>query len=332
MKTRLSYPSSSGRNTIAAYVYKPGAAQCARWGGRPRAVVQISHGMCEYLERYADFAGFLNDQGILVCGNDHLGHGDSVNSEEDYGYFAETDGWKCLVEDVHRLTLLMKADYPDTPYFLLGHSMGSFVARAYLSKYGDELSGAVIMGTSGTNRLAPLAYPLVTAMKKTRGDRYRSKAISGFAFGTYNAEFKPHRTEYDWISNDERVVDRYNADPRCTFLFTLSGFLDLYHMLDFISRREWAESVSAELPVLLLSGDMDPVGNHGRGVKEVHDRLAFAGLKDLIMKLYPDCRHELLNETNREQVYADILTWLNKRCMKTSGLNGAQKALGADGA
>ncbi len=331
------YPSSNGRNTIAYYVYEPGAgAPCGTSGPAagpetlgteadrpgagdgmrpaPRAVVQISHGMCEYLERYGDFAAYLNDRGILVCGNDHLGHGGSVDSGEDFGYFAERDGWRCLVEDAHRLTVRMKEEYPQTPYFLLGHSMGSFIARACISLYGDEYSGAVLMGTSGSNPLSSAAYPLVKAMSKTRGDRFRSRLVNDFAFGTYNAKFRPQKTEYDWLSNDEEQVERFRDDPRCNFVFTLGGFLDLYHLLRYISRRDWAREVPTDLPVLLLSGSMDPVGRYGKGVKEVHDRLAFAGSKDLIIRLYPGCRHELLNESGRVLVYEDIFRWLDRRC------------------
>lgn len=309
---RGTYASSNGKDTIVFYVFEP-EGQGGTAGEKPRAILQICHGMCEYLERYSSFAQFLNSHGILVCGNDHLGHGASAKGPEDFGYFAEKDGWKCLVEDVHTLEQQMRKEYPETPYFLMGHSMGSFVARAYLSQYGEGLSGALLLGTSGGNPLIPKAYPILEAMKKLRGPRWRSRLITNLAFGAYNRGLKPHRTEHDWISSDEEVVDRYNSDPRCTFLFTLSGFLDLFRLLEHISLREWAERVSVDLPILLLSGEMDPVGDRGKGVKAVHDRLAFAGVKDLIMRLYPGCRHELLNERNRRQVQEDILAWIEKR-------------------
>ena len=299
------YPSGNGKDTITYYVYRPKAA--------PRAVVQICHGMCEYLRRYDHFAAFLNDRGILVCGNDHLGHGSSAAAREDYGYFGEKEGWKHLVGDAHRLTLRTKEAYPDVPYFLMGHSMGSFITRACLSRYGNAFSGGILLGTSGTNRMAPLYYPGVRALARVRGGHYRSALISKLAFGTYNTRFKPHRTQFDWISRDEDIVARYNEDRRCNFLFTLNGFLDLYYLLDSVSGRKWAERVPVDLPVLLMSGGMDPVGRRGRGVKEVHDHLALAGLKDLIMKLYPGCRHELLNEANRDRVYEDIYRWIEKR-------------------
>lgn len=311
MKETNTFASSNGINTIRYYLFHPREEE--KSGQRPKAIVQISHGMCEFLERYEDFAQYLNHRGILVCGNDHLGHGASVSSPEDYGYFGPENGWICLMEDLHRLTEIVKQRYPGIPYFLLGHSMGSFVVRAYLSKYAQELSGAIIVGTSGTNPALPAAFPLTKAMIYKKGGRYRSRLINDLSFGTYNVKFRPHRTEYDWLSRDAAQVDIYRADPRCTFIFTLQGFWDLFSMLHFISRKEWAASVPVDLPIALLSGSMDPVGQYGKGVKQVHDRLAFAGVKDLIIRLYSGCRHEIINELNRETVYRDIAQWIEKR-------------------
>ncbi len=305
MKETGTFASSNGVNTIQYYVYHPETAA-------PRAIVQISHGMCEFIERYEDFALFLNEQGILVCGNDHLGHGASVRTPEEFGFFAEQDGWKHMVDDLRQLTVIMKQRYPGVPYFLLGHSMGSFLARVYLSWYAKELDGALIVGTSGPNPALPASFPITKAMIALKGNRYRSDMIRNIAFGTYNTKFKPHRTEHDWLSRDEQVVDTFEADPRCTFTFTLQGFLDLFSMLKFVSDKSWASMVPVDLPVILLSGAMDPVGQYGKGVKEVHDRLALAGIKDLIIKLYEGCRHEILNETNRETVYQDVLQWIEK--------------------
>lgn len=316
MKEKAKFASSNGVNTIQYYVYHPEKTEGRGLGeapDEPRAIVQISHGMCEFMERYEHFAEFLNEQGILVCGNDHLGHGASVDSPEDFGFFGEKDGWKCMVNDLHRLTVIMKERYPHTPYFLLGHSMGSFLARAYLSKYAYELSGALIVGTSGHNPALPAAFPITKAAILAKGKRYRSRRINDIAFGTYNVRFKPRRTEHDWLSRDEETVDTFEADPRCNFVFTLQGFWDLFSVLAFVSDKKWAQTVPVDLPVILLSGKMDPVGQYGKGVKEVHDRLALAGVKDLIIKLYSGCRHEILNETNRQTVYEDILKWINQR-------------------
>jgi len=322
MKETAKFASSNGVNTIQYYVYHPqedaseGAGllrRTARGPENPRAIVQISHGMCEFIERYEDFAAFLNKNGILVCGNDHLGHGSSVDSPEDFGFFGEKDGWKYMVNDLHRLTVIMKERYPDVPYFLLGHSMGSFLARAYLSKYSHELRGALIVGTSGTNPALPMAFPVTKSAIAAKGKRYRSHLINDIAFGTYNAKFKPKRTDHDWLTRDENTVDTFEADPRCSFVFTLQGFLDLFSVLKFVSDKKWAETIPVDLPVILLSGKMDPVGQYGKGVKEVHDRLAMAGVKDLIIRLYDGCRHEILNETNKETVYQDILKWIEKR-------------------
>ncbi|MBQ8590927.1 MAG: lysophospholipase [Firmicutes bacterium] len=311
MKETGRFTGSNGISTIQYYIYHP--QENTQVLEQPRAIVQISHGMCEFIERYEHFAEFLNEHGILVCGNDHAGHGASVNSMEDFGFFGEQDGWKHMVDDLRQLTVIVKKRYPGVPYFLLGHSMGSFLARVYLSWYAKELDGALIVGTSGPNPALPASFPITKAMIALKGKRYRSDMIRNIAFGTYNVKFKPKRTEHDWLSRDEKVVDTFEADPRCTFTFTLQGFLDLFSMLKFVSDKSWASMVPATLPVILLSGKMDPVGQYGKGVKEVHDRLAFAGVKDLKMQLYEGCRHEILNETNKETVYADVLDWIEKR-------------------
>lgn len=310
MKETARFTSSNGVNRIQYYVYYPKGKAPKE---TPRAIVQISHGMCEFMERYEGFSEFLTQNGMLVCGNDHLGHGSSVDSPEEFGFFGEKDGWKYMVNDLHRLTVIMKEKYPCVPYFLLGHSMGSFLVRAYLSRYSHELSGALIVGTSGTNPALPLSFPVTKSAIALKGKRYRSRLINDIAFGSYNVKFRPRRTDHDWLSRDEAVVDRFEADDRCGFIFTLQGFFDLFSVLQFVSDKKWTKTIPKDLPVILLSGKMDPVGRYGKGVREVHDRLALAGVKDLIIRLYEGCRHEILNETNKETVYQDILNWIEKR-------------------
>ena len=305
MKEIGTFAGSNGINTIQYYIYHPEVET-------PRAILQISHGMSEFIGRYEPFANFLTEHGILVCGNDHAGHGASINSPEDFGYFGESDGWKHLVDDLHQMTVIIKERYPGVPIFLLGHSMGSFLARVYISWYAKELDGVMIMGTSGPNPALPASFPITKAMILAKGQRYRSRMIHDISFGTYNIKFKPKRTEHDWLTRDEDIVDAYEADERCKFVFTLQGFWDLFSMLKFVSDKEWASMVPVDLPVFLLSGDMDPVGQYGKGVKVIHDRLALAGVKDLIIRLYPGGRHEILNETNKDVVYNDILAWLEK--------------------
>ncbi|MBR5001772.1 MAG: lysophospholipase [Firmicutes bacterium] len=309
MKEIGTFASCNGVDTIQYYVYTPEETSSGA-DFQPRAILQISHGMCEFIERYEGFAKFLAEQGIVVFGNDHLGHGSSVKSPEGFGFFAEENGWKHLVDDLRQMTVIMKQRYPGVPVFLLGHSMGSFLARIYISWYAKEIDGAIIMGTSGSNPALPASFPLVKSMIAFKGKRYRSELVRNIAFGTYNKKFKPQKTKNDWLSSDEGVVETYNKDPRCTFIFTLQGFLDLFSMLKFVTDKQWAQMVPANLPVFLVSGAVDPVGQYGKGVREVHDRLALAGVKDLRMKLYEGCRHEILNERNRETVYQDILRWI----------------------
>ncbi|WP_040198238.1 alpha/beta fold hydrolase [Candidatus Soleaferrea massiliensis] len=296
------FDSSNGTHKIHYYVYTPVQ--------EPRAVLQLSHGMCEYLERYEPFASFLTRNGVLLCGSDHLGHGKSAGSLENLGYFAEKDGWKCLVEDQYRLTQTIKAHYAGLPYFLFGHSMGSFIARAYLTKYASQLDGALICGTSGGEKLGGLGIALTGRIMRSKGPFYRSAKLQDLAFGQYNKRYEDAKTDFDWLTRDESIVHRYMHDPYCNFVFTASGFRDLFTLLKFVSRRRWAYAIPKDLPVLLLSGDMDPVGDYGRGVRKVYERLQKAGLDDVRLKLYPGARHEILNETNCKEVYADVLAWI----------------------
>lgn len=299
------YPSSNGRDTIAYYVYRP--------EGEPCAVLQISHGMCDYIERYEPFAEFLTEKGFVVCGNDHLGHGNSAGGPEDLGYFAEEKGWICLVKDMRRLTFLMKQELPGVPYFLLGHSMGSLASRVYIAKFGQELSGCILMGTCGKSPSSSMIAQVARMQRRQKGDRYRSSWIHSMAFGAYNARVKEHRSDYDWISTDNEVVDRFCEDPKCNFTFTLSAFFDLYALEQYVGRKGWAKEVPSTLPIYLVSGDMDPVGSYGKGVREVFKALNSAGGQDVSLKLYGSDRHELLNETDRDRVYDDLLHWMNKR-------------------
>ena len=304
-RTDESFLSSDGKNRIHYFVYRP--------SGQIKGVVQISHGMCEHIGRYEDFAAYLSKQGFAVYGHDHLGHGCSAPDKHDLGFFGEDFGWQHLVDDVYEITKIAKREYPMHKIFLIGHSMGSFIARLYFMKYGKNLSGLILSGTSGGNQLNNVGLVLTDFMIKTKGKRHRSKLLKKMMFGNYNKRYSEHRTENDWISRDNEIVDTYNADEYCTFTFTNAAVKDLLTMLKMISDDCWAESVPKEVPVFLLSGDMDPVGDYGKGVKKVYERLRNAGVKEVSLKLYPGGRHEMLNETNRSEVYADILSWLNEK-------------------
>ena len=303
------YPSSNGINQVSYRIYRP-------VGVSPRGVVQISHGMCEYIARYEEFIAFLCDNGWAVVGNDHIGHGDSVKSADELGYFAPQNGWDCLVEDVYILTAMMQKEFPHLPYYLLGHSMGSFIAREYLTRYGRELTGAVISGTSGPNPSAGVAIGLANMVARLKGEKYRSGMINHLAFGSYNRYIEPKRTPNDWLTRDEAIVDRYNADPLCTFVFTASGFKDLFTILSRVSSADWAKKLPPELPLLFISGEMDPVGQYGKGVEKVLEAVKMAGIRDVASIIYPQGRHEMLNEINRREVYHDVLDFLEKHIRK----------------
>ncbi|MEG1458201.1 MAG: alpha/beta hydrolase [Acetivibrio sp.] len=296
--------SSNDTNIVTYFIYKP--------KNIPKAILQISHGMCEYVERYEPFIDFMTGNDILVCGNDHIGHKNSVASKEDLGYFASKDGWTFLPKDVAQLTKSIKKFYPDLPVFLFGHSMGSFIARAYIAQFGSLVDGVILCGTSGSNPVLGIGKFIISMVKKFKGERYRSKFLDHLMFGQYNRKYAKVRTEKDWLTKDEAIVDAYLKDEYCTFLFTTSGFYDLSMLLGYVSSKIWYDSVPKDLPLYLISGDMDPVGNWGKGIEEVQENLKKENLKDFSCKLYPNYRHELLNEQNKEVVYEDILNWLTK--------------------
>ncbi|MBC8610011.1 lysophospholipase L2 [uncultured Ruminococcus sp.] len=304
---RSNFLSSNQKDRIAYYVF-----QADPLTQPPKAVIQISHGMCEYFLRYSDFASFLVDHGYAVCGNDHLGHGDSVPSDKYLGYFAPEKGWNYLVEDVHRLTVLMKGRFPNVPIILLGHSMGSFIARLYLDRYSQELAGCMIVGTNGGNPFTAVGISLAKQIKAVKGEFYRSDLLQKMMNAGFNSKYAEHYSIYDWLSRDKQVVDQFAADEKCGFTFTTSGFLDLFTMIQMISRSSWGENIRKDLPLYLFAGAADPVGGHGKGVEKVSRHLKQLGIRDVECKLYPEARHEVLNELNKQEVYQDCLDWLNR--------------------
>lgn len=305
-KKRLDFLSADGKNTVAAYWYHDEQV-------KPKAVLQISHGMCEYIARYDDFAEYLCWQGYAVFGNDHLGHGATSDGENGIdGYFGEKDGREYVLADLRTMNNIAHEKYPDLPVILFGHSMGSFYARAYAARWGESISGLVICGTGGPNPLAAVGLTLTTLIGKLKGQTYRSKLVNQMAFGAYLKQVPNAKTPYDWISRDEEIVGVYAADAKCTFVFTVSAFHELMAVLKSVSSLDWAKSLPRNLPVLVVAGDADPVGDYGKGVQTVHAWLKEAGIQNLSLKLYPGMRHEILNEIGRKEVYADIKDWLDK--------------------
>lgn len=301
-KELLTYRSYNDLADIKAKMFIP--------DNKPIAILQIAHGMVEFFDRYEDFANYLCLKGFLVVGNDHLGHGDSVNSKDEWGYFGE-DGNKTLIEDMYKLTSLTKQKYPDIPYFLLGHSMGSFYARQYLFEYGSNLNGAIIMGTGLEDLMVVKAGMLMCSLlAKFKGWKYRSSFVNNIAFGSYNKKFEPSRTKMDWLSKDENIVDWYINEPRCTFMFTLNGYYNMFKGISRLHDKSLLNNVPKDLPILFVSGKDDPVGAFGKGVEKSANTLKDVGVKNIDIKLYENDRHEILNELDRQVVYEDIYNWL----------------------
>lgn len=294
------FPSSDGEHQVHAVLWLPEE-------GSPKAVVQIVHGICEYALRYEDFALFLTGHGYAVAGSDHLGHGLTARGPEEYGYFTD---WFQLTRDVRTLRTRMGERFPGIPYFLLGHSMGSFQARTYLIDYPGTLDGCILSGTGQENALTVAFGKFVTSL----GDPHKvNKLFLNLSLGAYNKKFAPNRTTADWVSRDEALVDKYLADPLCNFRTTAGMNHAMMVGLQYIADKKNLAKMDPDTPVALFSGDADPVGGMGKGVRTVHGFFREAGCKDLTMKLYPGARHEILNEINREEAYADILGWLDAR-------------------
>lgn len=304
-KDRITYPSADGKNTVVAYIFTPAV-------GEIRAVLQLCHGMCEYILRYEPLAEYLCANGVAFAGNDHLGHGETAASADDLGYTVDA-GY--MVEDVRALTSILKERFGvDIPFVFAGHSMGSFIARTYLSRYGREgIDAAIIIGTAGPGAPTGAGKALAKLIGALRGDRHRSKLLKTIAFGSYTKRCPKGSPAAAWISRDEELVARYEADPFCNYLFTVRGYIDLFTLLGGVSKKSWADTVPKDLPILLMAGEEDPVGAYGRGVRAVSDRLLAAGVRDVTLKLYPGDRHEIHNEPDRQTVFADLLAYVQEK-------------------
>lgn len=300
IKDRFEYCGGS----LAYRIYEP--------EGEVRAVVQISHGMCEYVGRYENYAEHLCACGIVLAGNDHPGHGESAASSEDYGYFDKEDGVLLAVEGLAEMSKLLLARYEGKPLILLGHSMGSFLCRIYLTKYAENLAGAIIMGTAGPGAPTAAGISLANLIALFRGDRHRSKLLRSIQQSGYLKRCGKGADRCDWLTRDRSVVEAYNNDPFCNYIFTTSGYRDLFRMLEEVSDEFWATKVPTDLPILIISGEDDPVGAYGKGVMKVAGALTHAGARRLTTLLIPGARHEVLNETDRDQTYALIDKWIDE--------------------
>lgn len=300
MRTEHFYPSAGA-----------GKIRYCRWTPEtpPKAVVQIVHGIAEYVERYDHFATFLNSLGILVVAEDHMGHG---KSGEVRGYFH--GGWFTAVEDTYTLTKMLRHEYPQIPMFIFGHSMGSFMTRTFLCKHPEaDIAGAIICGT-GWMPTAVLKVGVHAANLVCRriGDKTPSPKLQGMMFAGYNRRVEHPRTGSDWLSRDNSVVDAYEADPLCGFIPSCGLLRDMLSGMLYIQNQQKLQKMNRELPVHFIAGGDDPVGDYGKGVRQAAEEFRKVGMKNVSEKIYPMCRHEILNELNKQEVYEDVARWLEK--------------------
>lgn len=280
----------------------------------PRAVLQISHGLAEHILRYELLAEFLTGRGFAVVGNDHLGHGASAAPGAPRLYFGPAGSWNTAADDLYALRREEGARFPGLPWFLLGHSMGSFLARTYLIRFPGTVDGAILMGTGQpAPALIAAGRAAVAAEIRRHGERSPSPALAGRLFGAYNRPFAPTRTDFDWVASDPAAVDAYNADPLCGETPSAGLLREMADGIAFITRQKNVEKMNKNTPVLFLSGSEDPVGERGKGVERAYRSFQRAGVRDVSRKLYPGARHEILNDACRRAVMEDLAAWLEKR-------------------
>lgn len=277
-----------------------------------KGVVQIAHGMAEHALRYEPFAAFLTAHGYIVYANDHRGHGRTYKNESEKGYLADEDGFELATDDLRKLSEHIRNEHPNLPIFLLGHSFGSFLTRRYIQKFDPDLKGVLISGTGGDPKLlGKIGLAVAKMQKKLKGPKKESPLMDKLIFGSYNKRISPVRTKFDFLTRDENAVDAYIADENCGFVCKTSFYVDLLEGLLNIHEQNEADKTPKDLPIFIFSGDEDPVGDYGKGVQSVYEQLLELGCTKVSIKLYEGGRHEMLNETNKEEVYEDILNWLD---------------------
>ena len=286
-----------------------------RWvpEGEPKAVVQIVHGIAEFVERYDAFAEYLNGLGYLVVAEDHMGHGQSINGEGIQGYFH--GGWFNAVADTYRLLTDTKAEYPEIPYILFGHSMGSFMARTILCRYPDSgIAGAVICGTGWQPTFAlPALAKVIDGICRKNGEEKPNEKLQGMIFGSYNSKIEHPRTDFDWLSRDKAIVDAYIAHPLCGFTASAGLLREMMRGIYYIQKKENLAKMRKDLPVFFIAGGEDPVGSYGKGIHKCVEAFKKAGMTDVSVRVYPLCRHEILNEINKEEIFEDVAQWIEKK-------------------
>lgn len=279
----------------------------------PIGVLQIVHGMAEYIDRYDNFAKYMTEQGFNVIGHDHLGHGHSVSDEHDYGFFAEENGDKIIIEDMHSVTQYAREKWEELPNFILGHSMGSFCLRQYLTKYSNDVFGAIIMGTGWIpSTAALLGKTIATNTCKSKGSHTVNPLLIKLTLEPYNKPFAPARTNCDWLSRDEKQVDLYVNDKLCGFDFTAGAYKDFFTVLEKIAKNRQLIGMRKSLPILITSGSVDPVGGK-KACEKLNAQYKRCGINDVTLKLWENDRHEILNELDKSDVYRYICNWLKSK-------------------
>ena len=310
-KEYFSFQSADGVTDIHAVKWIPDQ-------GEYKAVIQIIHGMVEYVERYETFARYLTRQGFLVVGHDHLGHGKSVRTEDDWGYVPPITGGSILLRDMHYIREKIQEENPGKSYIMFGHSMGSYLLRKYLTRWGVNLDGAILSGTGEINDLATRnGLRVLKMIAKVKGWQYRSDFIEKLVFGGPYKKFDctGKDTKNSWLTRDEKIVAQYYSEPCCTFHFTLAAYYALIDTVRYDNQRSNIKRMPKDLPILLASGMEDPVGDFGKGVRHVYRLFKEAGMQDVTLKLYEGARHELTNEQNRDEIYEDILQWTQNHAL-----------------
>lgn len=277
-------------------------------------VFQIVHGMAEHAERYQHFAAYLTGKGFVVYAHDQRGHRKTAGSLERVGFFAHENGWHLVTDDIKQLTDIIAEQNPGLPIFLLGHSMGSLLIRTYITKYHDHLKGVILSATSGESGfMVKMGKKVSKILASIKGKEAPCKLLDQMSFGKFNQAFKPNRTRFDWLSRDNAEVDKYVNDPYCGTVFSTQFFNDMLSGVDYNNQPENMAKIPKDLPIYFIAGSLDPVGANGEGVKKVFSDYQKAGIKDIELKLFTEARHEILNETNKLDVYDAIINWVSKR-------------------
>ncbi|WP_335871746.1 alpha/beta hydrolase [Bacillus sp. 2205SS5-2] len=281
---------------------------------QPKAVIQLAHGMAEHIMRYQEFSEYLVKRGIFVIGHDHRGHGRTAEKNGSVGYFSDEEGFERVVDDLHEVNAFVRSQYHGVPLFLFGHSMGSFIVRRYIQRYSEPLQGVILSGTGDYSPFMGRAGKLIAnRIGKKKGMKTASSLLDKLSFGKFNQNFSPANTPFDWLSRDEEAVQDYIVDPYCGRVSSAGMFIDLLTGLSRIHDENEVKKIPRDVPFLFISGDQDPVGRGTKGVQKVINQMQRYSEYDIVSRFYSDGRHEMLNEINREEVFQDIVYWIENR-------------------